>query len=293
MNGEQKSYVAKILSAIENETLTTDETIRRLEEIVDKELEKPEASADMELIDGCENLLWELNTNGKLPFSSHLDQNTARIMKRIDRERKQHVTLKLSLRTLVATAAAFILMVVTDGALNHGWFRQYSTEDGQQFVIEGQAIDPGFIDNGTADEVTEPVEFSSADWQQMVDFLGYTPIRPAWLPENWEEKEYYAFKSPDINTFTVFYQNTIDEAATLIFNADSYHNNDEAYETFEQNADGELVQVNDQQIYVTENMERLRYVWKKSQTLYTLTGIITCDEANQIVQSIKGAGENE
>ncbi len=293
MNGEQRLCATKILSAIENGKLTTDETIRRLEELVDKELEKPESSMDMQLVDACENLLWELNTNGKLPFVSNLETNKTKVLKRLSREHRQKATLKFIPRLLATTAAVFVAIVFTDGILNYGWFKQYSTEDEQQYVIEGQAYDPGIIEQGIADDMTEPVELTSTSWEQIVDFLGYTPMMPARLPENWEIKDYYAFKSSDVNTVSVFYRKTTDTQATLIFNQDSYHGVEDAYITFEQNAEGELIQINNQRVYVAENMGRLVYEWVDVQNIYTLSGTITCDEANLFVQSVEGVSENE
>ena len=57
MNGEQ-SALLEILNAIEHGNLSTEETRRRLEELIDNEINKTNAPANMKIVDECEKLLW-------------------------------------------------------------------------------------------------------------------------------------------------------------------------------------------------------------------------------------------
>ena len=84
MNGEQ-SALLEILNAIEYGNLSTEETRRRLEELIDYEINKTDAPANIEIVDECEKLLWALNTKGKLPFISNLKSNKQSVLKRINR----------------------------------------------------------------------------------------------------------------------------------------------------------------------------------------------------------------
>ena len=72
MNGEQ-SALLEILNAIEYGNLSTEETRRRLEELIDNEINKTNAPANMEIVDECEKLLWDLYKIGHLAFESNLE----------------------------------------------------------------------------------------------------------------------------------------------------------------------------------------------------------------------------
>ena len=69
MNGD-RTIMVEILNAIEHGTLSVHETRRRLEDIIDKEITKTDTPANTQLVEECEKLLWELNTDGKLPHAN-------------------------------------------------------------------------------------------------------------------------------------------------------------------------------------------------------------------------------
>ena len=95
MNGEQ-SALLEILNAIEYGNLSTEETRRRLEELIDNEINKTDAPANIEIVDECEKLLWALNTKGKLPFISNLKSNKQSVLKRINRPFNAHQVTKFT-----------------------------------------------------------------------------------------------------------------------------------------------------------------------------------------------------
>lgn len=286
MNGEQKPAVAKILSAIENGTLPYDETIRRLEEIVDRELEKSDPPADMGLISACEDLLWELNTNGKLPFASHLEANRAAIMKRLSREHKQKAAWTFTLRTIAVTAAAFVLMVVADGVLNHKWLTQYSTDDEQQYVIQGQAVDPRLVDGSLATENQEIGELTTSDWDAVVAFLGYEPKVPTWLPEGWAIRYYYASKNLVSSTLTIYYYFAHVDRESMIWSQERYTDIEDAFATFEQNAMGELITLAGHDIYYTINVDKIMCIWQEEECVSSLSGTAELKDILRIIESI-------
>lgn len=60
MHGDTRLSTAKILNAINYGTLSQEETVRRLEELVRLELEKGGEESDVELITQAEDLLQEM-----------------------------------------------------------------------------------------------------------------------------------------------------------------------------------------------------------------------------------------
>ena len=82
-------------------------------------------------------------------------------------------------------AAILILIVVGDGILNREWLSGSSTDDEQQYAIQGKILDPGLVGEGAAtDDDTTADSLTTTDWEDVVDFLGMEPILPGYLPIN-------------------------------------------------------------------------------------------------------------
>lgn len=110
MNGEQ-SALLEILNAIEHGNLSTEETRRRLEELIDNEINKTNAPANMKIVDECEKLLWELNTKGNLPFISKLESNKHAVIKRINKSYDIKRIAKFSIQVASIVAVLFISII--------------------------------------------------------------------------------------------------------------------------------------------------------------------------------------
>lgn len=67
--------------------------------------------------------------------------------------RRQHEEKQLVL-VPVALAAILVLAVVGDGILNREWLSGSSTDDEQQYTIQGQSIDPGLVEESIAPAMT-------------------------------------------------------------------------------------------------------------------------------------------
>ena len=150
MHGDTRLSTAKILNAINYGTLSQEETVRRLEELVRLELEKGGEKSDVELITQAEDLLQEMLAKDAQPIESREAETKAAVLRRIAVEKKRQHIRKAALK-VASVAAAFMVLLIGDGILNRGWFKKYSTPDGQQYVVQGQEINPGIISEGVAD----------------------------------------------------------------------------------------------------------------------------------------------
>lgn len=135
MNGEQ-SALLEILNAIEYGNLSTEETRRRLEELIDNEINKTDAPANIEIVDECEKLLWALNTKGKLPFISNLKSNKQSVLKRINRPFNARQVTKFTFQVASLAAIIFISVIGFDILFRKEWLINYSTPDEQQYIIK-------------------------------------------------------------------------------------------------------------------------------------------------------------
>ncbi len=288
ININQSKSVARILDLIEYGSLTLDETKRRLESIVQQEIDRTDGPADIQLVNACEELLRLLNTNGIMVYDRHIESNWAVVMKRQRvRHRRKSVT-KHILRIAIFAAAVFVLAIVGDGIFNREWLSHRSTDDQQQYVIQGQAVDPGLVPDGSAGHETEPSDLTTADLQEAIAFLGFQPDMPAWLPVGWEAKHFYVSIGEGNKRFNVSYVPKSGEKGTLLYETRTFSDTQNAYASFEQNTEGESLDVDGEVIYFMQNDEKLSCIWQEGLIIYTLSGSVSLDEMKNIITSIGG-----
>lgn len=111
--------------------------MRRLEAALQSEIDRKDKAADMELVESCEELLWQIGTQGKLVFEDRSKENQAALMQRLERKRRRTAAQRLGMRATAAITAILMLIVVGDGILNREWLSGHSTDDGQQYAIQG------------------------------------------------------------------------------------------------------------------------------------------------------------
>ncbi len=139
MNGD-RTIMVEILNAIEYGNLSVDETRRRLERLIDIEIEKTDAPANKPLVEECEKLLWELNTNGKLPFVSHLEENQSAVLRDFRNHQNLRMFGKYALRIGIVAAALFVFAIGAEVLLHREWLDTTTSSDGEQFIIYGEAV---------------------------------------------------------------------------------------------------------------------------------------------------------
>ena len=126
------------------------EAVHRLEALLQTEIERKDRAADMELVEACEELLWQIGTQGRLKFEDKRKENQAALMRRLERKRRRTAALRMGTRAAAAFAVILVLAVLGDGILKREWLSGNSTEDEQQYAIQGQSIDPGLVEEGVA-----------------------------------------------------------------------------------------------------------------------------------------------
>lgn len=261
--------------------------MRRLEAALQSEIDRKDKAADMELVESCEELLWQIGTQGKLVFEDRSKENQAALMQRLERKRRRTAAQRLGMRATAAITAILMLIVVGDGILNREWLSGHSTDDGQQYAIQGQSIDPGLVEAGVAasdDSIADSL--TTTDWGAVIAFLGMEPMRPDYLPDGWRVGQYHAARFDDELILNIIYINEADPTATMIFLWDHYFSVEAANLALEQNGDGELVEIGGILVYRSSNMEKNRFVWIDGTTVCSLT--TTCDvkEAEAVVSSL-------
>lgn len=290
MGEQKKSGIGRILDCIEYGSISQDEAIRRLETLLQFEMERQDRPADMELVTACEELLWQIHTHGQLIFEDKRKENQAELTRRLDQDRNRAAVIRLVLRAAAVAAVVLVLFVVGDGILNREWLSTRSTDDGQQYMVQGQVLDPGLVEKGNAAGGETTSSLTTTKWDEVVAFLGMEPAVPTQLPDGWSTELYYAARFEEeliLHVSYSSYSNEEDPTATLFFLWDHYFSAKDAELAMEQNADGEWIEIGDMQVYMTANLERNRFVWIDGMTVCSLTTTCELDEVEVAILSCK------
>lgn len=294
MSAETRYMIAEIDAAIQNGTLTHSEIEGRLVQLIDIETEKTDSIADMELIRACEDLLWELNTRGKQPYESNIEQMLPEFRNKLKSLTKQNVIRKYASRVVTIAAAIILLVFGLDALLHHEWLVGGSTDDEEQYVISGQKVDPGLIDKGRADDsLTEPQSITTANIDEAVAVLGFEPAMPQWLPDGWELDSYYASNLETVDRFIATYVRS-EQEYYLIYQVAYYDDAEKAGAIFEQNKQGESITLsNGKTVYMSSNYADLTCIWYEDIACYNLMGPENLSTFTQMILNIKENTANE
>lgn len=272
MNGVSGRTAAKILTAIENGTLPAAETERRLENLVEAEIEREDAPADLELIDACEDLLLAFQSvdNQKL-VKTILAQPTKSIKRRRNKKARTHKGgMARRFRRIACAGAGVFIFVCCANMVRLQWLSGNSSEDEQQYIIQGKEIEPNSVAGADGTRGEGPISFSTGDLQTALDALDFEPQIPTYVPAGLAPNAYSVNK---VSRYTVFGIEYVDAARKTIisFEAISYVHIDELQVTLEQNKEGNEVEIDGSLVYVTKNYERTVCVWSEESVLYMLT----------------------
>ena len=283
MSRRKNPSYEKIRAAIMQGSLTRDEMERRLIKAIETEYAKAEEPANVELINACEDLLWELGTNGKHPFVTHRQQYLQAV-----RSSVKHKNLSPKLVAGIAATVVLLLAgLLGDSILHQRWLVGGSTTDEQQYVVKGKEIDPGLISSVDAAGSGDTSTFASKDLKSLIEFLGFEPDLPQWFPEGLENTYYSAVKSDgQIQVDTTF---TLTSNASINYILYQFVDAEDAHAMLEQNKEGDSIFIGDKKVYFSKNLDRLVFSWMDGLTLYTLTGEYPYEDMKHIIDSIGGS----
>lgn len=284
-DGKHEHAVAQILEAINYGNLSPEETVKRLKTLVDAEICKTDHPCDLELIDACEDLIYEINTQGRIPFDSRMESNRKKVFQKLKRDFGRKNQMKILWRMGVAAAS---LILVFGGVLlsKYQWIGGHSSINEQQYVIQGQEIGESTIQNSIA-EHNGIAELTTTNWNNVIAFLGFEPVLPDALQNNWKVKEYYVLVSIDRILLSTVYAKG-DGQLSIRFSLEFYLSVDEAYTSFEQNKEGTLEQFKSTNIYVSKNVDQYTLTWLDDLCIYRLAGNVIYDELFKIASEIIG-----
>lgn len=283
-NGSANYKLQAIKESLKNGSITKEQFFTRLSNAVEQEYQKPVSEQDVAFLSACQDILDEMRT-GKV-YVSRKEECKKALKQRLSQEvrhrsRKQNVLW----RGALAAVALIVLAVGVEMLLHREWFEGTSTDDGQQYVVQGQEIDPGIISEGVADNEPRTGELTTTNLDEAIKFLGFEPDLPTWMPEGWKPAGYDVVILADEKRFRVQYTNS-NTNTKFVYSQILYTQMEEAYASFEQNSNGQSFEIGKIKIYQSVNTDKKRYNWTLDNSVFSLAGDVDYDTVYQIICSI-------
>lgn len=263
---------------------------RRLSAAIEAEYDREDANIDY--INACEDLLLEMHTDGELPSFPTSEEYAIEMQKHMLVKKERSFLPKLAWRCAAVLAAMLVIVLLGDQVFHWQWFSGTSTENEQQYVIQGHEITVPMIAESIA-EHEEYDEIATSSYQDIVQFLGFEPSVPNIETINTTSVQYIAVMEPNMVTLTIRYTNTGNRQNDILFTAQYCTNVQDAYFWFEQDLKGTMEQINGMNVYWATNTERSTYTWIDGTIVYHLASNKNNPLGFQIVTQLTGGKKHE
>ncbi|MEA5015409.1 MAG: hypothetical protein VB099_12700 [Candidatus Limiplasma sp.] len=286
MDGPKSQMVAEIKAAIANETLSEAEMKRRLMHAIEYELSQTDREADLALVDACQSLLLELHSQAREePPADRRAESLAAVRLRLRRHLRRQTVRKGVVRGVSVAAAMVVLSLGVDILFRRQWLSGQSTLDGQDYMVQGNVVDPGTVQAGTANEIGEVQFVSSTDLEEASSILSFTPPALSWLPQGWELLQYEGMV---IGAVEYFYSVYHQPGTEKLLRYEIHINKDISANLYaEQNEDGTQLKLeNGATAYLSMNFELPTCAWFQNEMFFLISGPLTQDEILQMINSI-------
>lgn len=290
MNGRCDTKVKQILDAIEYGALPPAETEKRLFSIIEHEINKEDAAADMSLVSVAQDLLLELHNSSSETNEEH-ERRINQLRQRIEatvakRDARGHFTRRI-VKLAAVTAAVVLLMIGIGSPMRWTWFESWSTLDEQQRVVQLKDVTLDLVSQAIADNPETGMQVvKNAD--EIREYLGFDIGVRQQLGDHWDFYEGYIQYFNDSIEVAIRYTRDEGSESSLMVNLTFYTDSEFAWFMFEQSQDGDIISANGSNMYVCENNNRVSAVCHQGMTLFHLSGDVTEEEIVMLVLEIIG-----
>ena len=282
---EVSRVVEETRQRIASGELTYDQMREKLIAAIDKEYEK-EGEPNIELINACEELLAELATNGQPLPESHEDQYGEVIRQNIEVSHRAGKKVKLFPRIAAVVAMLVLVLGLAQPFLHWEWFEHDSTDDEQQYTVQGFTVDPSLIAKCIADEGSTSAMYYSDNYDEIKKHLGFDLPSEIFI-KRWKPIHYFVEIQSAYVKCTVLFNNpqTNDR---LTIQIGMFTNVENAYTTFEQNDKGDEEKIGRTTVYHSQNVETNTVVWLDDNCIWRCYGPIDNGQLSSVVEAILG-----
>ena len=284
---EVSRVVEETRQRIASGELTYDQMREKLIAAIEKEYEK-EGEPNIELINACEELLAELATDGQPLPESHKDQYGEVIRQNIEVSHRAGKKVKLFPRIAAVVAMLLLVLGLAQPFLHREWFEHCSTEDEQQYTVQGFAVDPSLIAKCIADEGSTSAMYYSDKYAEIKKYLGFDLPSKVFL-KDWNPTQYFVGIQSAYVKCTILYRNpqTNDEITVQVGMFTDVEN---AYTSFEQNKEGYEIEIGETVAYQIENEDKNTITWLEKNCIWSCNGFIDETQLRLFVEDIIKGG---
>lgn len=271
-------------SLLQDSKMTSESMESFLLEAIEQEEQKPVEQQDTTKLAVYEKALFGLRANK--PLITRKEEGREKINSYLQKRSISKPQLSSTRRVILAFVCLVVIFLSAEVILNREWLFGRPSDDGQQYVIEGDEINVNLVSQGQADTESTHTVISTTKMSEVVEFLGYVPQIPRWIPDGWSMQTMNVEKAKGISRFAISYGNTHTKYI-LKYEIRTYENAERASAEFEQNDIGDVIQINGSMFYSLENTEIPALVWIDKLSVCSIQGPLSNEEMLDIVKSIE------
>lgn len=289
-----RSTTPQLMEKLLAQKLTRAEILNRLHLVANEEYALPEELQDSGLIQECLELRWFLLTGERyLSRKEEAKRKLNVILKskacRIKSRRKYDLRVPFY-RIGFSFAFVLILMIlpmIGQRALRHEWIYGITINNGEIYQLNGEEINPVFVENAIADMLMMDISISSADYRTVSNLPGVSQMHPNYIPENLTSYRYSYVVAGGILYYSEFYQSPLNDK-TMVYRCTVYPDAEAVANDIEQNEEGTVEFVDGHPVYFAQNIDLSVATWSTNLTSYLVSGPLQKEEIKLIIESIGG-----
>lgn len=286
---DTRKFIDDLQQKLAMNQITCDELARRLAIAIEMEYLKTKPRLDF--VDACEDLLWELGTQGQQSFSSANDRYLSEINRATIERGKARVAFSPVQRFAIIAIALLLIAFSGHNALQFIWFTHETQANGEIHIIQGHEITIELIQTALAEHEIY-TSTKTDNFSEVCDFLGFTPSLIAPDSLSADAATYYITLEPGLIILDTRYHNSANDSIAML-KIEYYLDPEEAYFMLQQDTDGEYVDINGQLVYYSTNIDRRSFTWLENCTLITLSGHIEREYGFEIIKKLVGRNTHD
>lgn len=174
MDGKWSPELTQILNAIEEGGFGKDELVQRLNALVDRELSQTDRSADMELVQACQDILYRLHHQGE-EYVSNRAVSSAKAQSKLHKPRFSLPSFSPAVRVAAILIVLFGGGLLFDLFISGDYLFGMPTPDEQQYIIAGTEVDSIVAQEVEAEQNMGMKILSTISWEAAIDAYGSIP----------------------------------------------------------------------------------------------------------------------
>lgn len=248
--------------------MTGSELVRRLQMMIQHEISKPEKEVDTEFIEACSSLIEIVYPDITKRPEGYYEEQEAKFKLRLRQREKARKRQRIS-RPAIAVAAVLVIVFLSVGSLRFHWFTAESTPDQQQLIIQGHEVSVDMVAKAIAEHQEEGY-FETSDINELDKYLGFSVSKQMIKFDSWRLIRLTCSTSPISIIASFEYKNDVENKSIVQF-ITWFSNAENALLSFEQNAEGNIEDINGVNVYFMSNYDYNTCIWIDNVTVYTFS----------------------